>query len=300
MMIRPLTLTAIAFATLTATTLTGCLVKQETPKPPITITNYVLRTYNDGDWIKYNFNATVTSGLTLINRIGTLEIRWGAKTLLTAPDGVTQYSVIEKTILVDNDVSDGEDAVKTVHYVQQNSDGSKTLVAMSGTGNQYYWLNDAGGATVTIDGIQGKAEPVKTFPSPLFVGQNYPYKYYLMDNCGIASSGCLDDVGSSSNSIDVVGNSTQRNTNIGNFANPFEINFSGSITPLGKNATNPLPLYFSIFDICSNGVSQHNGTMFIVPDIGIIELSNNCIALDGNGSNIYYDISIDSTNLSFP
>ena len=296
---------AIALITLTAVALTGCLVEKKEKPPAYERNSNNLRVYQQGDWIRYNVIATTLSGTSAGNvRSGTLEIRWGNYSTLTSPDG-NNYDVIEKLITVEINDSGSPVPITTVHYVQQdvrkgmNPDvyGTEQLVAMGHPNpNEYYWLNTKGGINYSVNGVPGGQEPETTLESPLFIGQSYTVEYFLMDDCYTGTPGCQDDIGKSTTSVDVVGDSTQVNTNIGNYANPFQVNFDGKIIPAAGISL--LPLLFDIFDVCSDERSSHNGRMFIIPEVGIIQLTNTCQDLSGTGDIILYDITVDDISSS--
>jgi len=90
------------------------------------------------------------------------------------------------------------------------------------TPNQYYWVSPGGSSFYSSSGIPGGQEPVITLKSPLVITDDYTVQYYLMDDC-YPGPGCQSDAGIFTNSIKVVGDGTQINTNIGNYADPIEI-----------------------------------------------------------------------------
>ncbi len=312
---HPRMIAAIALVTLTAVALTGCLVEKKDPEPPNYRTTDNLRIYKQGDWIQYNVIATTTLSGTSIGsnaQAGTLKVSWGNYSTLTSPDGNAgndgePYDVIEKRYLFCLDgASCNPTETVVIQYVHQDdptinpaSAGTERLVAMGGhpTTGQYYWLNSNGGSNgfaPPSDPVIGGQETVITLKSPLFIN-DYTVKYNLMDNCYTGTPGCLYNVGESTTSIEIVGDSTPINTNIGNYANPFQVKFTGSVFP-DIDVGGQLPLTFDIFDLCSDGNSTHYGHMYIVPEIGVIQIRNTCQDLVGNG--IRYDITIDSISSS--
>lgn len=298
---HPRLLASIVLMSLVTFALSGCLVKKETPEPPKNRKSDKLRVYKNGDWIQYNVLATVITGSNPGEVLtGTLTISWDGPYQLTSPDN-KQYDVLKKVITVNMDDNGTVVQKGTVHYVRQDADGAEQLVAMGhpNTG-QYYWLNTAGGKSYpdNDDGIIGGQEAVTIFDSPLFVGQQYQVEYTLMDDCIVGQlTGCQSNVGTSTNNLSVVGDSTQINTNIGNYANPFEVSFSGGIVP-SPDVNNLLPVLFSIFDVCSDAQSTHIGRMFVVPEIGILQLSNRCTDVGATGDLVQYDLTIDSISSS--
>ncbi len=302
---HPRIIAAIALVTLTSVALTGCLVEKKEPEPPYYRNSDNLRIYKQGDWIRYNVIATTLSGTSAGNaESGTLEIRWGNYSPLTSPDG-NNYDVIEKVITVEMSDSGSPVPITTVHYVQQdvrkgiNPDvyGTEQLVAMEHPNHdEYYWLNTEGGIISPVNNVPGGQEPVITLKSPLLVGQSYRVEYTLMDDCYEGPPGCLINIGESLTSINVVGDSTQINTNLNNYANPFQVDFNGEVIPAA--GINPLPLLFDIFDVCSDLRSTHSGKMYVIPEIGVIQLTNTCTNIGAPGDIIRYDITIDSISSS--
>ncbi len=313
---HPRIIAAIALVTLTSVALTGCLVEQKEPEPPYYRKSDNLRIYKQGDWIRYNVIATTLSGTSAGNaQAGTLEVRWGNYSPLTSPDGNAgndgnPYDVIEKRYLFClGDASCNPSETVVIQYVHQDnassnpaSAGTERLVAMGGhpTTGQYYWLNNKGGSNgfaPPSNPVLGGQETVITLKSPLFINDAYTVKYNLMDNCYTGTPGCLDNVGESTTSIEIIGDSKRINTNIGNYANPFWVKFTaGKVFP-DVDVGGQLPLTFDIFDLCSDGISTHSGDMYIVPEIGVIQMQNTCTD-SSTASSTRYDITIDSISSS--
>ncbi len=314
---HPRIIAAIALVTLATIALTGCLVekKEEKKKTEKKRGSDNLRIYKQGDWIRYNVIATTLSGTSAGNaQAGTLEVHWGNYSPLTSPDGNAgndgnPYDVIEKRYLFClGDASCNPSETVVIQYVHQDnassnpaSAGTERLVAMGGLPDgQYYWLNSEGGSNGFAPPsrpVPGGQETVITLKSPLFINDTYTVKYNLMDNCYTGTAGCLDDVGESTTSIKIVGDSTSINTNIGNYANPFRVDyFNGKVFP-DVDVGGQLPLTFDIFDLCSNGISTHYGHMYIIPEIGVIQMQNTCTD-SSTADSTRYDITIDSISSS--
>ncbi|VAX03710.1 hypothetical protein MNBD_GAMMA20-2142 [hydrothermal vent metagenome] len=317
---HPRMIAAIALVTLAAVALTGCLVEKKDPEPPNYRTTDNLRIYKQGDWIRYNVFATTTiagpSRGDFSN--GTLEVRWGNYSPLPSPDNNASnngdiYDVIEKRYLFCLNDTGGTPCtpeVVAIQYVHQDdlttdTAGTERLVAMGGhpTPGQYYWLNTTAGSTAAPanpdNNIVGGQETVITLNSPLFINDDYTVKYHLMDGCILGTAKCQSDVGQFTHTITVVGDSTQINTNIGNYANPFRVSFTRGKAVPDTSVGSQLPLTFDIFDLCSDGNSTHFGHMYIVPEVGIIQMSNTCTDSDTSGIT-RYDITIDDISSSIP
>ena len=102
-----------------------------------------------------------------------------------------------------------------------------------------------------------------------------------------------------SDNQNVVGDSVAITTNLGVFVNPFQIIFSGSANP----SSGSLPVTFDIRNVCDTGITEHgysgNGIMYVVPEIGMIEMENTCRKVISNES-VIYNITIRSTNIALP
>ncbi len=304
---------AIALATLAAVALTGCLVTQKPPEPPYYRESDNLRIYKQGDYIRYNVFATTVAGPgTGDFRSGVLEVEWGNYANLISPDSNASndgapYEVIEKRYLycLDGAYCDPEPVV--VQYIHQDDSGTATegterLVAMGNqaASNQYYWLNTTGGSDFPPanpdNTVTGGQEPVITLKSPLYINDAYTVEYYLMDGCISGVASCGSDVGRFTNSISVVGDGNQVNTNIGNYANPFQIIFEGETFP-DAEIGDQLPLTLDVFDLCTHRHSRHKGHLYIVPEIGVIEMQITCTDTI-SGEATLYDITVDSISSS--
>ncbi len=289
----------VALTALLAVSLTGCLVKKAAQKPPTDRGSDNLHIYKNGEWIRYRVTSLVAGVDTPVT--GTLEIRWTGPFPLTSPDKTMINLPVMKKVITMKDGSGSEYPEATVHYVYQDKDpnspsyGTEYLVAMDDPRNAAdYWLNSVGGSNAApLDGVNrvnGGESAIVTQESPLYLHQSYDVNYYLMNQCSLASGRCNGDVGASTNTITVKSDSTPVNTNLGiNYANPFFISFSGDVFPTGGNTS--IPLLLNILDTCSAGISTRSGNMYVVPDIGVIQLESRCSASDGstNISSMFID-----------
>lgn len=301
---HPRMIAAIALITLAAVALTGCLVTKKAPEPPYYRKSDNLRVYKQGDWIRYNVFAVLPSG-DFAN--GVLEVQWGNYSPLTSPDSNLSndgapYDVIEKRYLFCLDGTGCTPTETVIQYIHQDDPktdanitlataGTERLVAMGNhpTAGQYYWLNTTGGRSFApanpANNLQGGQEPARILASPLVIGNTFQVEYFLMSEC-YPGPNCTEDIGTPATTFNIVGDSTQIDTNVNSYADPIQVNFNGTLT----SYIGSLPLTFDIFDLCSSGYSEYNGDMYIVPEIGIVQMENTC--MDETGNITAYDITL--------
>ncbi len=286
-------------AVATSILLSGCLVSK---KDPVYITRSTdnLRIYQPDDFILYDVleQRITDTGTQFTN--GTLRIDWLQTADLRDPNdnGQTPIPVLQELVTLTFD-GDGESG--TVRYIAQDSDssspsyGTVRLHAFEAPGiSKQYWLNTNGNTTNT------SVEPFTVFPSPLGVtGLQPPVSFFVMEGCENILGNCEAEIGQFSDRLDIVGDTKQVTTNLGIFTNPFEIEFSGTTLPGGGLTT--LPVLFDIRGACGDnqpGITTFNGTMFVAPEIGVIQMFVNCIG--GDGSQVIYNITFNTTNISLP
>jgi len=273
----------------------SCHIKQE-DEVTISRTTPNLRVYQPNDFIEYNVTAIINSDA--VNQ-GTLRVKWTATGDLTDPiDGATLYPVLKETTTLTYEPNSTEPDVTIIRYISQDSVGSITLYAI-GDGNDLYWLYDpANTGDLTSDIIRPVIfdSPMdRTTPPP-----NSPLEFSVMENCGDTPGLCGLELYEFNDSFTIVGDTTQVTTNIGKFSNPFEIKFSGTTIP---NNSPTVSFYGDIRDACGTSTDQisHNGSMFVIPEIGIIRMTNLCQNFTtGGGEQVNYIITLSSTNIPVP
>jgi hypothetical protein len=142
------------------------------------------------------------------------------------------------------------------------------------------------------------------FDSPMVVGvlpPNTPMDFAMMEGCGVSPNNnlCGDEFYRFNDNFSVDGDTRSITTNLGIFTNPIELGFRGGNTPRGNFA---LSILGDIRGACgsSNEQIEHNGNMFVVTEIGIIQITNLCTILAGNGDNVSYSMTIRNTNIALP
>jgi len=272
------------------TTLSGCLVEKKEIKKFSRTTNN-LRVYQPGDYITYNVTAvTVTNLSPPTTQTGTMTVQWNSHANLIRPfTGVPVPVIQEVTTLSLNGATDPG----TVRYVSQDANGQVTLHAIEAPGlNTHYWLNTLGDATPTT------TESFTTFVSPIAFGAIPQIKFYVLEGCEVGAS-CGSPIGQYVDDQEVVGDSTPVSTNLGEFINPFRISFSGSSNP----SPAPLDVTIDIRNVCGSDTTLHgynsNGTMYVMPSIGMIRMENTCYE-PVTQDTVYYTITIRNTNIAFP
>ena len=88
-------------------------------------------------------------------------------------------------------------------------------------------------------------------------------------------------------------------TVLARFLNTYLIYFNGIIS---NQSSNPLPVMFDILGACSNGNAVFGtdngwGSMYVVPEVGIVEMYNTCVDQDSVGDTVIYTYKILNTNI---
>ncbi len=275
--------------------LSSCHIKQEDVET-IKSTTPNLRVYQPNDFIVYNV-ITRTNNFTTTNR-GTLRVQWDATADLLDPiDNSIQYTVLKETTTLAYEADSTETDVTIIRYISQDSDGNITLYAI-GDGNSLYWLYDP-------ENIVPPSLPVilpVIFDSPIVVGSaTTPVKFSVMEGCGNPIVGlCGPEIYTFNESeFTIVGDSTSITTDLGKFSNPFQIRFGGTSNP--KNSPT-ISIVGDIRDACGTSLdnTEHSGIMFVMPEIGIIQMTNLCQNFTGQQNLVNYTITINNTNIPLP
>ncbi len=274
--------------------LSSCHIKQKDVET-IKRTTEKLRIYQPDDFIVYNVTALTDSDTP---SRGTLRIEWDATADLLDPiDNNTQYQVLKETTTLTYEENSIEADVIVIRYISQDTDGNITLYAIDDGTVPRYWLHDlddAGNLSANI------STPV-IFDSPIAIGSppntsfDSPVRFTVMEGC--TSGSCASEVYTFNDGFDIVGDTTEVTTNLGKFSDPFEINFRGGSTADGASTVSVLG---DIRNACGTSADTilHSGTIFVVPEIGIVQMSNLCQNL--TGSQVQYIITINNTNIPLP
>ena len=278
-------------AIISAATLSGCLVEK---KDPVLIarTTDNLRVYEPGDYIDYYVTATSSVGTT--TQTGILRLEWFLHGGLIRPGTTDPLIPVlkEVTSLTYNGASSAPPG--SVKYISQENStdpnpGQVTLYAIEGPGGELDWLS--------IDDITGLKLPTDElfviFESPMAVGLNQlPISFFAMEGCDQTSGTCTQPFGYYSDDMNIIGDTTSITTNLGVFINPFRISFNGTTIP-----SNGFPI-IDARNICGSSTTTHAGTMYVMPEIGIIQMTNTCN--DALNDPVIYTITIRSTNIPLP
>lgn len=286
---------AFLLVSLLVSSLTGCLVKKKDLKK-ISRTTDNLHIYQPGEYIDYDVTATRYSRFGDYSvQTGTLRVEWKQHNDLIVPltGGAVSIPVIQEinTLNINGAANAGN-----IRYISQDNTtdiGQVTLHAIEAIdAEDHYWLNTNGDASLST------IEDFITFKSPMVISGTTNNDFYILDGCPIDGTECLSSVGHFTDSLEVVGDSNEITTNLGVFINPFQINFSGNYAP-----TPPTFPIVDIRQVCTEGTTvttSYNGTMFVMPEIGMIQMSNTCYDQGGSGDTVYYTITLRSTNINLP
>jgi hypothetical protein len=255
-------------------TLSSCLVEKKDLKQIARTTNN-LRVYQAGDVVTYSVEELRLSDFS--TRFGTLTVKWLAHDSLLRPGPVTPLiPVLEQHITLSFD-SGAPEEPGTVRYISQDDvTGEVTLHAIkdptptSGL-SPYFWLSESGLISTPIT-----TKSFSIFTSPMDVGIDpAPVKFNVMKDCD-TSSACTDHLGEYT---------------LGDFVNPFQISFNG--TTISPDSGFPI---IDVRNICGTITTTHTGTMYVMPEIGIIQMTNTCN--NAGGDNVRHTIRIRSTNFN--
>ncbi len=295
------TLIAVLLATGISISLSSCLVKKESPASvqAFVSTTNTLHIYADGEFIDYTITAIdSTSGNTTR---GILRVKWEqAADLIDPIDTTTTYPVLKETTTLTNN---GETipAATVVRYISQVNtspasidQGSIILRAIS-DGTDFYWPYDPSKAAIPNSPVTA---PV-IFDSPVVFGSpaHSPVNFSAMEGCGNGTCGTAIYTFNDDSTVD--GSSTEITTNYGRFSNPFKISYSGTNVPQGASAVSVLGDIRHACGDSSNNIS-HSGNMFVMPEVGIIQMTNTCRLNDGSGTTVFYTVTLSNTNISIP
>ncbi|MCF6337979.1 MAG: hypothetical protein L3J84_08515 [Gammaproteobacteria bacterium] len=276
--------------------LSSCHIKQKDVET-IKRTTDNLRIYQPGNFIVYDV-ITRTNSFTTTSR-GTLRVQWDATADLLDPiDTGTQYTVLKETTTLIYEPDSTATDVTIIRYISQDSDGNITLYAI-GDGDDLYWLYKPEDTTPPFS---SPVTPLVIFDSPIAVGSaTTPVKFSAMEGCGVPTVGlCGSEIYTfDENEFTIVGDSTSITTGLGEFSNPFQIRFNGINIPKNSPA---ISIVGDIRDACGTSLdsTEHNGIMFVMPEIGIVQMTNQCQNLTGQQGLVNYTITINNTNIPLP
>jgi len=134
-----------------------------------------------------------------------------------------------------------------------------------------------------------------------------PVEFFVMAGCGDPSppAPCSDELYRFSDNLSVVDDSTEVTTNLGIFKDPFELNYGGGIVT--SSSALAVDVIGDIRDICGSSSDTINhgdtagiGKLYIMPEIGIIQMQNTCTVTGINTKTVYYSVTLDNTNIPTP
>ena len=286
--------------------LSGCLVKKKDPSEIETIarTTDYWRVYQAGDWIEYDLQEVDTN--TVTTTLGVLRVDWGPVVFLTDPtDSNIIYQALKETTSITYDGNNGSDPdVAIIRYISQinetpaDSNQGRIFLHAIDDGTDKYWPYASG----TVFPTSNPASAPVLFDSPMAIGvpPENDDKAFSIAQCDIGQ--CNPEIYRYHDiSIEIVGDTTSvENTPLGNFSNPFQINFGGSSIPQNAEA---LTFVGDIRDVCGDisdtilhGNNVNVGRFFVFPEIGIIKMENSCQV---GADIILYTATIRGTNINF-
>ncbi len=267
--------------------LSSCHIKQKDVET-IKRTTENLRVYQPKDFIIYNVTALTNSATP---SRGTLRIEWDTTADLLDPiDSTTQYRVLKETTTLTYEEDSIETGATIIRYISQDTDGNITLYAID-DGLVRYWLHDP----VDTGNLSANISTPVIFDSPMTISPNSSVHFTAMEGC--VSGSCKSEIYTFSDNVEIVGDSTEVTTNLGKFSNPFQRDFFGEST---ANGASTVSVVGDIRTACGTSMDNisYTGTMFVVPEVGIVQMTNLC--QNPTGGQVQYIITIDSTNIPLP
>jgi len=270
----------------------GCLVEKDkgAAKTYASTTN-ILHTYVAGNVITYDLVRNTSSGTST----GTLEVKWEATDQIQDPfDSNQRYSVLKETTNIYYSGSTDPDE-SAVRYLEQDSSGLtngtiflRAIDDPASTTN--YWLSSENNVP------PGNLEKVEIFRSPIILGNPLTIDFNVMSGC--SGTSCAQSVGNLYNSLEAVDYpEVVSGTGKGTFTNVYKATYAGSLTPVDQT---PLP-FFDFLDIChvtGSATTSHNGTLYIVPEVGVIKMINTCQS--GINPSETYIATLRNTTIALP
>lgn len=274
-------------AIIISSALSGCLVEKKIPET-IASTDTNLHIYTDKQYIDYT--VRIDDGGPSI-QTGTLRVRWDSpQQQITNPLDTTQYDVLKETTTLTIDGSSGNPD-EIIRYIEQDSDGSMYLRAY-GTLDplNHSWLSDQ------LEAPPGTLQRYEIFRSPLpMTGPITLDNFYVIGEC--TGTNCPTEIAHYyGRSFEVVDSNKTVTTNSATFTNAYKIRFDATVDPSDPSA----PL-LDIFDVCGIGsFTTHTAYLYVVPEIGIIQMESSCTDLGGVGVEpVFYTFTYESTNINF-
>lgn len=288
--------------------LSGCLVEKYKAEKKIARTTDTLRIYEAGDSIDYNVTAIISSGTNVTTQRGIMRITWNTpSTALIDPFDNPVPSVLKEITTLTYDGSTQPD-VQVVRYISQATTapvnagdpgiGSVLLHAIDDSLNAHYWPYAP--ADVGTDPTAPVYTPV-IFDSPLVlntVPPNSPQRFSIME-CDAGQCLGQDENYEYNNRFDVGTDTTEITTDLGIFSDPIYVDFSGGTQPTA--GAPDFPLVGDILDACgdSTEIVTHSGNMYIAPEIGMIQMTNECTNITNSASRVFYTMSVRNTSFPF-
>ena len=285
-----------------STLLSGCLVDKKKAEDKISRSTDTLHLYQSGEWIEYEVIEVKQTGMADNTRYGTMHVKWENTGDLNNPNepGIISPGFKETTTITYDDNISGEPDTTVIRYISQITataalnQGSIILHAIDDGINQYWPYDSTEAAALNYNAPV--INPV-ILESPLSFSNTLSSAFSVMEcNTGL----CNNEIYAVSDNVNTVGDSREISTNLGIFSNPFQLSFSGGTTLRGTPALNFIG---DIRDACGTSADTvtHFGSLFVMPEIGIIKIENNqCTNTSTIPSTIiYYTITARDTNIIF-
>lgn len=255
-------------------------------------TDNTLRIYQPSDVINYRVQISSPNG----TQFGTLKIEWAdPDQAIQNPLTQETYSVLKETTTL---TIDDEEPSELIRYIEQDSDnGSMFLRALdTAVANNYYWLSKREAVPPdTLERFEIFRSPMPDDSSLPLPGEINLNDFYTLGDC--TGTDCPTRIAFSSfRTFQVTARGQRVETIAATFTNAYTVSYRATVN---REATTPL---LDILAVCGeSGITAHDATLHIVPEIGIVKIENTCTDLSATGaSSVIYIITMERTNIPLP
>lgn len=298
--------TAVVVAS--AMLLAACLVEDKTLKSYTISLPAKIPVYQNGQYINFGYDLFTVNGVPQ-RASGYLQWKWEVSSLFK-PFNTGILTPLMRFVVTEAP-SDGEN--KAVQYVSQDSNGSMHLYATEGIGvamesiqksgywvttdptlalgtdpttNQILWSPIDDGGTTNIVGVN---------QADIVVNGKKITDFYLAGPCGTAFCPAAATFTFSEFTINT-GGFEEVETPLGKFQ-AYRLDYTGVVSVIADQPQIPLfDFRMSCWKVGEQGPVSFNGSMWIYPPIGPVQIKNACIF---KNVNTYYIAKVNKTNLAY-
>jgi len=263
--------------------LSGCLVSEDKDLKTLINRNNndTLHTLQSGDFMEYSLSGQLTIGNDTQFVEGTLTTTWENASIPSPLGNTTQISVLKEitTLTLGNSTT-----YEALRYIKQQADGTLDVHAFDGRNlNEYYRVGPPGEALNDVDKISILYSDIKNTGSD-------DINYKIAEECETGPS-CARKVHDVLEHVEYQGDVIVQ-TDVGRF-NTLRLDYNGSF-----NATTSIATLFDIRGACEYSKATFNGSYYVFPQVGIVQITQNCN--DGSAGGHNFTAVLTNTNITIP